>query len=667
MEPNEELDPLRRRVSELEEALAGEIKRCADLAMRYEKSEEALRRYSDDLEERVKELRCLYGISGIIEQQDLSLEEILQRAADVIPPGWRHSDIACARISLYGREYPSRDFAMSPWSQTGEIFVHGEKAGTIEVYYLEPKPDADEGPFLKEERALINALAERLGRVAERKGMEEALRESLERYRLIYDFTGEAIYTYDTDFVLIGVNRKACEFIGYAEQELLGRNILELGILHPGDNERTMADIGKLFQGEVVTDELRFIKKDGSEAIGSVTGAPLYDREGKIIAFTNVARDITEAKKVEMALLASEDRFRSIVEQSYDGIVLVNREGTIVGWNQAQAEIVGLAEEEVLGKSLWDIQFSLALEERRTPQAYDRLKDLVLEPCESGHADWFGKKKEQEIERSDGQRRTIEAVTFPIQTHEGFMMCSISRDITEQKQAERELMRINRELDAYAHVVSHDLRGPISIVISASDALREMLKNPLRAGNVDQTERAVEIIRSSAETAQRLVEDLLSLAQAGQQPEKPEAVDVREVVRQVLAERAIFISEKGMGVEVDDDLGHVVSDPTHIYQLFSNLVANAVKYNDNPDPSLAIHYHRLGSGMHRYSVQDNGPGIAPEDRERVFVPLFKGKGGGTGVGLAIVKKVVGVYGGTIEVGDGGGARFEFTLRDSSTK
>src|SRR4030042_1670473 len=133
MKPDEELDPLRLRVSELEEALAGEIKRCADLAMRYERSEEALRGYSDNLEERMKELRCLYGISSIIEKQDLTLEEILQKAADVIPPGWRFNDIARARIILFGREYPSRDFATSPWSQAGEIFVHGEKAGTIEV------------------------------------------------------------------------------------------------------------------------------------------------------------------------------------------------------------------------------------------------------------------------------------------------------------------------------------------------------------------------------------------------------------------------------------------------------------------------------------------------------------------------------------------------------
>jgi signal transduction histidine kinase len=110
----------------------------------------------------------------------------------------------------------------------------------------------------------------------------------------------------------------------------------------------------------------------------------------------------------------------------------------------------------------------------------------------------------------------------------------------------------------------------------------------------------------------------------------------------------------------------VVADPVHIYQLFSNLVANAVRYNDNPNPRLAIHYQEMEKGLHHYTVEDNGRGIPPEDRERVFLPLVKGKGGGTGVGLAIVRKVVEVYGGTIGIGDGEGARFEITLRDSST-
>jgi len=122
--------------------------------------------------------------------------------------------------------------------------------------------------------------------VTEHRQREDALRESEERYRLIYDFTGEAIYTYDTGFTVIGVNRKACQLIGYEEHELIGHNMLELNILHPDDYERTLGDIQRLFLGEVVIDELRFIRKDGSVAIGEVTGAPLFNAGGEIIAFS---------------------------------------------------------------------------------------------------------------------------------------------------------------------------------------------------------------------------------------------------------------------------------------------------------------------------------------------------------------------------------------------
>jgi signal transduction histidine kinase len=144
-------------------------------------------------------------------------------------------------------------------------------------------------------------------------------------------------------------------------------------------------------------------------------------------------------------------------------------------------------------------------------------------------------------------------------------------------------------------------------------------------------------------------------------------VEVRDVVRRVLAERSGPITEKKLRVMLDDDLGRVIADPTHIYQLFSNLIANAVIYNDNPDPSLAIHYERGEDGSHGYSVWDNGPGIPRGDEEKVFMPLFKGEGGGTGVGLAIVKKITLVYNGKIRVYSDEGARFDFTLRDGSTK
>jgi len=661
-----ELERLRCRVADLEDALAGEKKACDDLAMQYEEIQKALRRYSSDLEERVKELACLYSFSRLVERQDMDPGQVMQKTVEIIPPGWHYPEITCARIIYRDDEYRGVGFEVTPWALAQEIKVYGGTAGAVEVYYREHRPDEDEGPFLKEERVLIDAIAEGLGSMIEHRSMEEALRESEEKYRLIYDFTGEAIYTYDTELRLIGVNKMACELIGYSEEELLGRNTLELGILHPDDIERTMADIQRLYQGEVVNDELRFIRKDGTVAIGDVTGAPLYDREGKVIAFTNVARDVTEAKIAEEALLESEEKFRGIVEQSSDGIVLVDREGVIVEWNRAQEKIVGIKRRDALGKFLWDVQFDLAVEEMRTPQTYESLKRMILDAKGTEEAEWFEHAYENEIQRPDGQRRIIESVVFPIRTREGNMMGSIIRDVTETKQSEDELKRINRELDAYAYVVSHDLRGPISIVISASRALQEMLQRPIDDENARQLARAAEIIESSADSSRRLIEDLLSLAQAGQSTEDVAEVDVGEVVRRVLHEKAGTIRGKGVKVVLAEDLGRVAADPTHVYQLFSNLIGNALAYNDNPEPSVTIGCEKSGRGSSRYWIWDNGSGIAPEDLDKIFNPLFRGKEGGTGIGLSIVKKVVDVYGGEIRVYNDGGARFEFTMGGSST-
>ncbi len=141
-------------------------------------AEEALRESEHDLKERAKELNCLYGISNLVQRPDISLEEILQGTANLIPPAWQYPEITCARIVLGGQEYLSGSFRETAWRQTSDIIVNGERIGAVEVCYLEEKPESDEGPFLTEERSLVNAIAERLGRVIERRQVEQTLREA---------------------------------------------------------------------------------------------------------------------------------------------------------------------------------------------------------------------------------------------------------------------------------------------------------------------------------------------------------------------------------------------------------------------------------------------------------------------------------------------------------
>ena len=142
------------------------------------RAEEVLQKRTYDLGERVKELDCLYSISKLVDIKDISLDEIFQGVVDIIPPGWQYPEITCARIIIEKQKYSTDNFKETEWKQASDIVVHGKKIGTIEVYYLEEKPEIDEGPFLKEERDLINAIAERMRRISERKKAEEALQKA---------------------------------------------------------------------------------------------------------------------------------------------------------------------------------------------------------------------------------------------------------------------------------------------------------------------------------------------------------------------------------------------------------------------------------------------------------------------------------------------------------
>ncbi len=144
-----ETENLNKRISELE---------------RIEKEKNTV---EHSLKERVKELNCLYGLTQLIEQHDTSVERILQGLADLIPPSWQYPSITAARINLDGRDFTSRNFRASKWKQEADILVDGRKRGKIEVYYLKKMPKIYEGPFLKEERMLINALSGKISRFIE--------------------------------------------------------------------------------------------------------------------------------------------------------------------------------------------------------------------------------------------------------------------------------------------------------------------------------------------------------------------------------------------------------------------------------------------------------------------------------------------------------------------
>lgn len=171
--------------------------------------EDRLRKLTHDLSERVKELNCLYGISRLVDNASLSLNEILQGLVNLIPPAWQYPEITCARIRLKNCAFFTTNFRSTAWAQTQDININGKPAGSLEVIYLEERPASDEGPFLKEERNLLNVIAERLGHIVEHKTAEEnahilyqrekQLRQKLQNeMRIRIDFTRKLIHELKT-------------------------------------------------------------------------------------------------------------------------------------------------------------------------------------------------------------------------------------------------------------------------------------------------------------------------------------------------------------------------------------------------------------------------------------------------------------------------------------
>ena len=235
---------------------------------------------------------------------------------------------------------------------------------------------------------------------------------------------------------------------------------------------------------------------------------------------------------------------------------------------------------------------------------------------------------------------------------------SLKKEIADRQAAEEALRRINRELDNFAYTVSHDLKGPIAVIQSASDTLLMSLKQT--GEEVPHAVELAQIITRNTVKATELIENVLALSRAGQVPADISEVSVRDIIDRIIEERSAEIAEKGVTFEMADDLGTVLADPTHIYQIFSNLIANVIQHNDSETPSCEVRVLPSG-GQRRFLVRDNGSGIPGEDLKRVFEPFFSGTGGRTGIGLSTVERLVKVYSGEITAFNDDGACFEFSI------
>lgn len=266
------------------------------------RSNDVLRQLTHDLGERVKELNCLYLISQIVENQSNALPDILQQTVDILPPAWQYPEITCSRIVLGETIYKTKNFSITRWKQSQPITLHGVPSGQLEIYYLAERPDKVEGPFLQEERNLINVIAERIGQIVERKEALDGLQESEARNRALLDAIPDLIFRVSRDASIIAFHEGsftalaglADELTGKKltyltdEKKLIPRRVIEQGMTYV----RLALDTGRsqLFEQHISVNghardfEIRIVASGRDEALG-------------------IIRDITSQKRLEKEII----------------------------------------------------------------------------------------------------------------------------------------------------------------------------------------------------------------------------------------------------------------------------------------------------------------------------------------------------------------------------
>jgi PAS domain S-box-containing protein len=476
--------------------------------------------------------------------------------------------------------------------------------------------------------------------ITERKQAEEELRLAKEQLDATVDALPDLLFEVDSAGRIYEYRAPRAnilyaapeEFIGKTVSEVLPAEAAEVIMEAVGEAARTGRHSGAVYSLDLPTGtswfELSIASKGDADSPGS-----------RLVA---LVRDITDRKKAE-------EEHGIIIKTAMEGFYINDLSGNFVEANDAYCEILGYSLDEFLGMKISDID---VIESPEDVEA--RIQKIIA----TGQ-DHF----EARHQRKDGRIIDVEAsVTF--RDVEGGRIYSFIRDITKRKKTEHDLQVLNNELEGYAHTVSHDLKGPLASIGAASDTILSLLTRDLDADGIGGVREMSAIIANNVEKSTALIEGLLELAEAGQRPHDATDVDVAEVVDGIVAERREEIKARHIKVHTHRDLGRIKASPTHMYQLFSNLIDNAIKHNTSRKPTVDVEYiGRDRAGGHQFVVRDNGPGIDPAEARTVFLPFVAGAGGKTGIGLAIVEKIVGVYGGTIEVSNDGGARFAFVLFD----
>lgn len=494
---------------------------------------------------------------------------------------------------------------------------------------------------------------------SERKRMQELLDRESRDYALLMQTSQDAIHVLAEDGRLVDWNDAFLAHLGYSPQEAAALNAADWDV--QWKDEELRRQIHHFIQ-QPRTFETRHRRKDGRVLDVEISTASFL-RNGQPYLYAS-ARDISDRKRAEAALRASEARFRSLFEQTHDAVFILSLEGQHLAANQRAAEIFGYTQAELAQLSVKDTSAEidqsanvigrLAAGENIPP--YERLfrkKNGAFFPAEVNVElvrDKNGAPLHiQSVLRDISQRKQIEDTLRAAQAE------------LEQRVQDRtvELKAANHELETLLRTLAHDLRTPIRAIAGFSQVLTENLAEQLDVENRHLLSR----MEAGAGRMGQLLEDLMAFMYLRHQPLKKERVDITRLAQAAFAELAIPLElKRSLRISIHE-LPPCIADPQLLRIVLISLLENAIKYTE-PRLEAVI---EVGAQDDQYYVKDNGIGFDPIYAEKIFVPFERlhrvNQFEGTGIGLAIVKRIIERHGGKIwvETQLDRGASFYFTL------
>ena len=499
--------------------------------------------------------------------------------------------------------------------------------------------------------------------ISVRKAAEEELARTERRYRGLLEAAPDAMIVVDDKGEIVLLNVQAENQFGYHRNELIGQRVTN--IIPVGFAARLIADGLRSAEDALAQQigtgiELIALRKDGREFPIEIMLSPLDSPEGVLV--TAAIRDINKRKAAEELVTSAERRYRGLLEAAPDAMVVVSQSGAIVLLNVQAEKQFGYSRDELIGRKVTDI----------IPVGFaERLIADKLRSPEEALAQQIGAGIELIALRKDGGEFPIEIMLSPLASVDGTLVTAAIRDITLRKAAEvaltdkiDELKRSNEELSQFAYIASHDLQEPLRMVSSYTQLLAKRYVGKLDSDADEFIGYAVD----GAARMQLLIKDLLAYSRVGTNRIDRSRISSQKALDQALRNLGGAVEDSGAVVS-SDRLPTVRADQMQLIQLFQNLVGNAIKYQRPGVPRVHVSALRKASRDWEFTVTDNGLGIEPKYFDRIFGMFQRLHSreafSGTGIGLAICRKIVDRHGGSISVTSepGIGSTFVFSLAE----